>query len=500
MSRELDRREFMERAGAATAAVGASLFGSEARTAPSGPEAQSRGVRPNILWLIAEDLGPHLGCYGTNQVWTPALDKLAAEGARYTHAFTTAPVCSPSRSAFMTGMYQTTIGAHQHRSHRDDGYTLPPGVRVGTDWMRDAGYFTANIRIFPKELGLTGTGKTDWNFTYVGKPFDSENWEDLKTHQPFFAQVNFKETHRTFTSPRRADPSKVEIPPYYPDHPVTREDWAKYLDAATELDGKVGRILQQLASDGLADNTLIVFFGDNGQAHVRGKQWCYDSGLHVPLIVRWPAAFAAPKRFRPGSADNRLISSIDFLPTMLDLAGMKKPDQMQGRIFLGDHATAPREYVFGARDRCDETVARFRTVRDRRYRYIRNFMPERPFLQPNEYKEKQYPVWDLLKQLNAENKLTAVQKFLTAPSMPAEELYDLQIDPHEINNLADSSNPEHRASLQRLRSALGKWIEESKDQGRTPEPPEVAKAKGSTKPGSNPNGNAIMDNNPHKKQ
>ena len=500
MSRKVNRRTFIAKSGPATAGLLAGVLNRAPGILLPGAGWQSGTRRPNILWLIAEDLGPHLGCYGAGQVWTPNLDRLAAEGVRYANAFTTAPVCSPSRSAFMTGMYQTTIGAHQHRSHRDDGYMLPAGVRAGTDWMRAAGYFTANIRTFPGDLGIRGTGKTDWNFTYVGKPFDSEGWEDLKTHQPFFAQVNFSETHRPFTSPRRADPAKVDIPPYYPDHPLTREDWAKYLDAATQLDDKVGRILRQLASDGLAESTIVVFFGDNGQAHVRGKQWCYDSGLHVPLIIRWPASRAAPKWIKPGAIDNRLIASIDFLPTMLDVAGMKRPARMQGRIFLGDRTAAPREYIFGARDRCDETVARFRTVRDRRFRYIRNFMPERPFLQPNEYKEKQYPVWNLLKQLEAEGKLTAVQRFLTAPSMPAEELYDLETDPHEIHNLVDSSFPEHKASLRRLRSALSRWIEESEDQGRAPEPPEVAKAKGSTKPGSNPNANAILDRSPDGKR
>jgi len=190
--------------------------------------------RPNILWLIAEDFGQHLGCYGTKEVWTPNLDRVAKEGVRYTRFFTTAPVCSPSRSAFMTGMYQTTIGAHNHRSHRDDGYTLPPGVRVLSDWMREAGYFTANIRDLPKECGFKGTGKTDWNFSYTGKPFDSADWADLKGHQPFYAQINFQETHRKFNAPPRADPAKVQLPPYYPDHPVTRADWAKYLDAAVE--------------------------------------------------------------------------------------------------------------------------------------------------------------------------------------------------------------------------------------------------------------------------
>src|SRR5262249_31288972 len=171
-------------------------------------------TRPNILWLVAEDFGPHLGCYGTQQVWTPNLDRLAAAGVRYTRAFTTAPVCSASRSAFMTGMYQTTIGAHNHRSHRDDGYPVPEGLKVAPAWFREAGYFTANVVKFPAEVRVTGTGKTDWNFTWDRKPFDSADWSELKPHQPFFAQVNFKETHRAFVSPRRADPARVVIPPY----------------------------------------------------------------------------------------------------------------------------------------------------------------------------------------------------------------------------------------------------------------------------------------------
>lgn len=445
------------------------------------PAPAADAKRPNFLWLIAEDFSCHLGCYGTKEVWTPNLDRLAGQGVRYTHVFTTAPVCSASRSGFMTGMYQTTIGAHNHRSHRDDGYQLPAGVRPAPDWMRDAGYFTANIVTFPAGFGFRGTGKTDWNFTYKSKPFDSDKWEDLKAHQPFFAQVNFKETHRPFVSPKKADPDKVEIPPYYPDHPVTRKDWAKYLDAATELDGKIAKILKQLEADGLADNTVILFFGDHGQAHVRGKQFCYDEGLSIPLLLRWPKAFPTPKNYEAGKVDDRLIAAIDFLPTMMSLAGQKKPPKMQGEIFLGDEASPSRQYVFGARDRCDETVFRFRTVRDDRYRYIRNFMPDRPFLQKNDYKERSYPVWNLLKELDAQGKLTPPQKFLTAPHMPPEELYDLAKDPWEINNLATSNDPEHQKVLARLRGVLEKWIEESDDQGRFPEPPEVAAAKGATK-------------------
>ena len=443
-------------------------------------------ARPNILWLIAEDFGPHLGCYGTKEVFTPHLDALAKSGVRYTRFFTTAPVCSPSRSALMTGMYQTTIGAHNHRSHRDDGYTLPAGVRVLTDWFREGGYFTANIRHMPLPIQWKGTAKTDWNFTYAGKPFDSDRWSDLKARQPFFAQLNFHETHRAFRAAKRADPAKVEIPPYYPDHPVTRADWAAYLDAAMELDRKVGVVLKQLESDGLADTTIVVFFGDNGQAHVRGKQFCYDSGLLVPLIIRWPSSdkIPAPKHFTPGSVDDRLLAAIDLAPTMLDLAGLQKLPKMQGNVFLGERAGPPLRYVFGARDRCDETVFRFRTVRDARYRYIRNFTPDRPFLQPNAYKEKQYPVWNLLKELKAEGRLTLEQAVLCAPTMPREELYDLENDPHEIRNLAAS--PQHQAIKERLRGVLEDWIDESNDQGKELEPLDLVRRKGMTREQTNP--------------
>jgi len=468
------------------------------------PGAEFKPARPNILWLIAEDFSQHLGCYGTKEVWTPNLDKLAADGMRYTRAFTTAPVCSASRSAFITGMYQTTIGAHHHRSHRDDGYQLSAGVKPITDWMRGAGYFTANLVQMPEGFGFKGTGKTDWNFTYTGKPFDSANWDDLKSHQPFYAQINFQETHRKFHAPKKADPAKVDLPPIYPEHPVARKDWAEYLDAATELDRKVGLILKQLEADGLADSTMILFMGDHGQAHVRGKQFVYDEGLSIPLLIRWPKNFPTPKNFKPGTVSDQLIPAIDFTATSLSIAGVKKPAKMQGRVFLGDEAEPPRQYVFGARDRCDETMFRFRTVRDARWRYIKNFMPERPFLQANDYKERSYPVWNLIKELGAAGKLTAWQKnFYLAPTMPPEELFDMAADPHSMNNLAASTKPEHQAVLKRLRAELEKWLVESDDQGRFPEPPEVTAHKGITKPGpaEDPNKQAVIggDDEPKKK-
>ena len=443
--------------------------------------------KPNFLWLVAEDFGPELACYGTKQVTSPNIDALAASGMRYTRAYSTAPVCSASRSAFMTGMYQTAIGAHNHRSHRDDGYELPAGVKVVTNWFRSAGYFTANVRELPASFGFKGSGKTDWNFTHEPRPFDSANWDDLKAHQPFVAQINFQETHRKFHAPAKADPKLVEIPPYYPDHEVTRKDWAEYLDAASELDRKVGLILDQLDKDGLAKNTVVVFTADHGQAHVRGKQFCYEEGLHVPLVIRWPSGITAPSGYKPGTVTDRFVESIDLAPTMLALGGAEKPKGMQGQVFLGDKSEPARQYAFGARDRCDETVFRLRTVRDDRYRYIRNFTPERPFLQKNDYKERSYPVWNLLKELHAQGKLTPAQEFLCQPTMPPEELYDLQADPHEIKNLADSKDPAHVAKLKELRGVLEKWIEDTNDQGKALEPKNVADAEGVTKPGGKPN-------------
>jgi len=413
------------------------------------------GKQPNILWLIAEDMGPEaLSRAGTPEAHTPNLDKLAAEGVYYSHAYD-GMVCSVSRSSFMTGMYAVTIGAHNHRT--SDKKPLPEGVRVLPQWLKGAGYFTANLKSLPPEFGFKGTGKTDWNFTVSGEPFDSADWADLKAHQPFYAQINFQETHRKYHAPAHANPDKVAIPPYYPDHPVTRKDWAQYLDAASELDRKIGIILKQLEADGLAENTIIMFFGDNGASMVRAKQFCYEEGFHVPLIVRWPSKLKAPKQIKPGTTDPRFIDGIDFSPTMLAIAGLPTPPKMQGISFLGEQAGSGREYIFGTRDRCDETVMCIRSVRDARYRLIVNLTPETPFLAPNGYKNRAYPVWKLLPKLHTEGKLTPAQDFLCQPRMPDEEFYGLEKDPDEIHNLAESNLPEHKAELRKLRQAMRKW-------------------------------------------
>ena len=432
-----------------------------------GPNAAGvEGKRPNILWLIAEDMGPEaLSRSGTPGAATPNLDRLASEGVYYSHAYA-GMVCSVSRSSFMTGMYATSIGAQNHRTTRKSA--LPPGVRVLTDWMRGAGYFTANIVTLPAACGFEGTGKMDWNFKTAGQPFDSTKWADLKVRQPFYAQINFQETHRMlaksqFAAAPKSDPAKVVIPPYYPDHPVARLDWVKYLDVAAELDQKIGRVLQQLERDGLADNTIVVFFGDNGAAMVRAKQFPYEEGFHVPLIIRWPKDFPAPRQIQAGLVDDRLLDLIDLAPTMLSLTGTSKPLKMQGRVWLGEQAEPPREYVFGTRDRCDTTVLRIRSVRDARYRYLRNFTPEVPFLGPNNYKETHYPVWNLLKELHATGQLTPAQELFCQPRMPEEELYDLESDPHQIHNLAASQMPADQAELKRMRAELAQWMMETGD-------------------------------------
>lgn len=450
-------------------------------------EQASRDSQPNVLWIIAEDMGPELEFLGTKQVKTPTLNKLAERGMTYRNAFTVTPVCSTSRSSFVTGMYAMAIGAHNHRSNRDRDFPLPDGVRVITDWFRPHGYSTANIVRLTDDQSLhpffKGTGKTDWNFTYGdGKPFDLRNWKDLKDHQPFYAQVNLSETHRgkDWNQAHQhvedpADPEQVEIPQYYPDHAVTRAVWAQYLNAVMAVDKKVEFILKKLEDDGMSDNTIVVFMGDHGRAMPRGKQWPYDSGLHIPLIIYIPESLSsAVDGYEAGTVTEELVLSIDVTATSLALAGIDKPEKMQGNVILGSQRDPAREVLFGGRDRGDETVFHIRTARDKQFRYLKNKYPERPFLQINRYKESSYPIIGLMRYLHARNELTGPPLVLMAESRSEEELYDLENDPWEINNLAD--DPEYGDVKRRLSMALANWQDEIDDQGRTPEPQELLDA------------------------
>ena len=426
-------------------------------------------AQPNFLWIIAEDIGLDLGCYGEPTARTPNLDRLAREGRLYTNTYSTAPVCSAARSALITGMYQTSIGAHHHRSHRTDGYALPStGVKTIMDRLRDVGYYTANIRHFPADVSFKCGGKTDWNFQIAGKPFDGDRWGALKDHQPFFAQVNFFETHRVYQRAKHhpTDPTEVCLPPYLPDHPIAREDWARYLDSVATLDEKTGVVLDLLARDGLEGNTIVFWFGDNGRDDFRGKFYAYEQGCHVPLIVRWPGHLPAD------TVSDELISLIDVTATTVCLSGASLPANMHGQPFLGPQARS-RKYVFTARDRIDETLDHVRTVRDARYKYIRNYEPERPYYQSFRYIEfEEYnPLPTLMQRLHSAGQLDAAQERMFAPSRPSEELYDLQEDPFEFHNLAGLAG--HSATLARLRTRLNRWINETGDQGTIPEKPAV---------------------------
>ncbi|MBB5040346.1 sulfatase family protein [Prosthecobacter dejongeii] len=446
--------------------------------------------KPNILWLIGENLSHDLGCYGAKNVHTPNLDRLATEGVRYSRVFSTNPACAPSRSAFFVGMYQTSTDTHPMRSHRTDGFKLPEGVRPVTHRLRDGGYFTANIKTVGNES--VGTGKLDLNYVNEGPIYheNSSQWETLKTRQPFFAVVNAEESEYDIYDRKSAEKDRVEWvgerihaqhakpetvtpPPYYPEHPVVRQEWARYLNSVSGMDLRFGKVLAQLRHDGLEDDTIIIFFGDNGRLEPRGIHWCYDNGLRVPMIIKWPKNFPAPDQIKPGTVDDRILSLIDVTATTLALAGQSKPLLMQGRVFLGEQTEAPRTFAFAARDRIDETQQRIRSVHDECYHYIRTLSTGPTFSSLNRYKEKCFAIMPVMHGLHAQGKLTGPALELMQRTGPCEELYNTQMDPHEVKNLLTSQEPADREALTRLRAALDTWMTETGDRGAIPEPAEV---------------------------
>ncbi len=409
--------------------------------------------RPNVVWIISDDLGPELGCYGYPDVATPNLDRLAKEGTRFTHAFSTAPVCSASRTAFQTGLYQTTVGGHHHDTR--DKKPLPKFATTVTEEMQKAGYFVSNGRgTAEPEKRLA---KSHLNWIYDAREFfDGNDWTQRAEGQPFFAQIQIKEPHRAFVQAKKTYPN-APIPPYYPGHPVTTADWANYLASIEVLDQKVGMILDRLDAEGLAENTLVLFFGDHGRPHVRGKQWLYDGGLLVPMIARWPGTIEADE------VDDRLVSLIDMMPTTLAAAGVEAPGNLEGYNLLDPHERGhPR--LFAARDRCGDAPDRIRSVRTRDFKYIKNFHPEIPYMQHSGYKRAGYPVDTVMRVLHEEGKWDSP---FMAKTKPVEELYDLKADPNEMNNLAD--DPAYTETLVKLRGAVETWIKESHDLGAVDE-------------------------------
>lgn len=419
-------------------------------------ERQVPSDRPNILWIIANDLCPDLGSYGNTLVHTPNLDLLSKEGVVYENFFTTASTCSPSRSAFITGMYATSIRSQNQFPNIKK--PLPDPVIPITEYFKKAGYLVTNS----SGVSMEKMGSTGYNFVHDSKQlYSGKDWRERKDNQPFFAQIQLTHAHRPFKNDpsHPIDVDKVTLPPYYPDHPIARKDWALYLETIQLLDKQIGSILKRLKDDGLAENTIVFFFGDHGRPHVRGKQFLYDGGIHAPLIVRWP------KHLQSGERNKRLVSNIDLAPAILNLANIQVPTYMQGLDFMGK-TSKPREYVFAARDRCDETIDRIRAVRTKDFKYIRNFYPEKPYTQFNAYKKFEYPVLTLMQVMQKNRQLTPEQLLFMAPNRPAEELYDLRNDPYELNNLTTNKN--YQSKLTELRKQLDQWLATA-DKGEYPE-------------------------------
>jgi arylsulfatase A-like enzyme len=427
--------------------------------------------RPNILWIIVDDMSAHFSCYGEKTIQTPHVDRLAREGTQFNRAFATAPVCSPFRSALITGMYQTSIGAHHHRSGRGEKIQLPDGVEPLPLIFQRAGYHTSNGSWPNRGKGL---GKTDYNFEWPNRMYDGNDWSGRKPGQPFFAQIQLAGGKLRDGNPKQidalraelgsaTDPNQVTLPPYYPRDPRILDDWARYLDAARYTDRQVGEILQRLESEGVLGQTIVFFMTDHGISHARGKQFLYEEGIHIPWVARGPGI---PK----GQLRNDLVEHIDLAATSLALAGIEVPRTMQARnVFAKDYQK--RDAVFAARDRCDETVEHLRSVRTERFKYIRNGYPQRPHLQPNNYKDHK-PTLIRLRQLRAKGELPElVERILFAPARAPEELYDLEKDPYELQNLA--GDPAHRRTLEALRGRLDGWMEATNDHGRQPEPEAV---------------------------
>jgi len=429
----------------------------------SGAAAESR---PNILWLVVEDMSCHFGYQGEKLVKTPHVDRLAAEGIAFNNAYATAPVCSASRSAMITGMYQTTIGAHHHRSSRGKlKIELPTGIRTVPELFRAAGYYTCNA-----DENISRPGKEDYNFDFDRAAlYDGVDWSSRAPGQPFFAQVQFRggklrdvrqwrqEVDAGLEDLVSAD--QVMLPPYYPDNAILRTDWAAYLNAVQYTDQEIGRVIARLRSEAILDNTVIFFLTDHGISHARGKQFLYDEGSKVPFVV-W-----APGRIDGGQTRSDLIPHIDIAATSLALATIPIPKSMQSRSLL-DREGESHDHVVLARDRCDETTDRIRAIRRGDFKYIRNYFPLRPYLQPCAYKDSK-PFMPVMREWHAAGKLNPTQSLHFAATRPQEELYDLTRDPFEIHNLA--SDPSHRERLTQFRTLLDRWEIDSDDRGRFPE-------------------------------
>lgn len=426
--------------------------------------------RPNIVWLVAEDLGPYIPPFGDSTVETPTLSRLAAEGIRYTHAFSPSGVCAPSRSAIATGMYPSHIGSMHMRTGGNPAYfapglipyeaVIPPEVRMHGEHLRMAGYYCTN------------NAKEDYQWKKPVTAWDESSknahWRNRAPGQPFFAIFNFEVTHESRIWAKAEDSIwvdenlEVPVPPYLPDNEVGRKDIRRMYSNIKEMDAQVGEIIRQLEEDNLLDSTIIFWYADHGGPLPRMKRLCYDSGLHLPLIIRFPDQRNA------GETDDQLVSFVDFKPTILSLAGIQPPSYVDGRAFLGKYATSPqRKYIHGAGDRFDSEYDMIRAVRDHQFKYLRNYRPELSYYMKVKYRE-QMPIMQELLRMRDAGELNEIQAQWFRDSKPKEELFDCINDPHELHNLAEL--PQYREKLAELREECDRWMTEIQDKGLLPEP------------------------------
>ena len=432
------------------------LFVSSCKT--SNDKIESKEL-PNILWIVSEDNSPFFGCYGDEFATTPTFDKLATEGVLYENAFANAPVCAPARSTIITGMYPPSMGTQNMRSR----YPTPESIKFFPQYLREAGYYCTN------------NSKEDYNMIKPEGVWDESSrkahYKNRTNGQPFFAIFNLTVSHESSihksipNDSLRHDPAKVKLPPYHPDTPEMRHDWAQYYDKIEDLDGQVDLILKELEDSGLAGNTIVGYYGDHGGVIARSKRFVYESGTHVPMIWRFPDQYKHLAPAKSGAKLDRLVSFVDLAPTMLSLAGIDVPDYMQGKAFLGDQQTQPREYVHLFRGRMDERIDMVRAVRDKQFRYIKNYMPHRIYGQYIEYlwRAPSCKSWEEAYKAGNCNKIQSAfweQK-------PPEELYDVILDPWEVNNLAD--DPKYADILERMRGEKARWMTEIQDTGLMPE-------------------------------
>jgi arylsulfatase A-like enzyme len=431
--------------------------------------AGAAAAKPNILWITSEDHGPQMGCYGDANATTPNVDGLAARGMLFKHAWSNAPVCAPARTTIISGMYAPSTGAEHMRSM----VPMPAGKKMYPQFLREAGYYCTNHV------------KEDYNLQKPGKLWDAQtrdaHWKNRAPGQPFFAIFNSTVSHesqiRGAPRPLLLDPAKVRVPAYNPDTPEVRRDWAQYYANVTAADADAGERLKELADAGLAEDTIVFYYGDHGSGMPRCKRWPGDSGLHVPLVVYFPEKWRhlAPKEYAPGGKSDRLVSFVDLAPTLLSLADIAPPEWMQGHAFAGKYQTEPQPFLYGFRGRMDESYDMIRSVTDGRYVYLRNYMPH---LSHGQHVDTQFEtattvVW---RKLFDQGKLDAGQAaFWQVPKAP-EELYDLQSDPDEVKNLA--GDPKYRAALEKLRAAQQAQARRIRDIGFLPEGEIHARSKG----------------------